>query len=106
MTIELYSTSPTDSSVPVESPISNTMGELPAQEPTLDLGNLLGSFDSREETLAFVQAQADTQQQQVTDSRIVKFDAYTHVELLTVTLQQADQSTAYKNFYLVLDEGY
>ncbi|WP_020599599.1 hypothetical protein [Spirosoma panaciterrae] len=106
MTIELYSTSPTDSSVPVESPISNTMGELPAQEPTLDLGNLLGSFDSREEALAFVQAQADTQQQQVTDSRIVKFDAYTHVELLTVTLQQADQSTAYKNFYLVLDEGY
>lgn len=106
MTIELYSTSPTDSSVPVESPISNTMGELPAQEPTLDLGNLLGSFDSREEALAFVQAQADTQQQQVTDSRIVKFDAYTHVELLTVTLQQSDQSTAYKNFYLVLDEGY
>ncbi|WP_080057845.1 hypothetical protein [Spirosoma aerolatum] len=106
MTIELYNTSLTDYSAPVESPISNTTGELPEQEPALDLGHLLGSFDSREEALVFVEEQAASQQQLVMDSRIVKFDAYTHVELLTVTLQHADQTTAIKNYYLVLDEGY
>ncbi|GAB4034677.1 hypothetical protein [Spirosoma gilvum] len=106
MTIELYNTSLTDSSEPIDSPISNINGELPDQEPVLELGNLLGSFDTREEALAFVNDQAASQQQQVTDSRIVKFDAYTHVELLAVTLQQSDQSTAFRNYYLVLDEGY
>ncbi|QIP13437.1 hypothetical protein G8759_12765 [Spirosoma aureum] len=106
MTLELYLVSSSDSPAEVTSPISNTMGELPDQEPTLDLGDLLGSFDSKEEVLTFVQTQLSIQNQQVIDSHISPFNAYTHVEWLTVTIQNEDQSTFHKNYYLVSDEGY
>lgn len=106
MIVELYEAPKSDSSEAINSPISNTTGELPQQEPNLDLGDLLGSFDSREEALAFVQNQIAHQNRRVTDSRIAPFNAYTHVEWLTVTLQSEDQSTDRKNYYLVTDEGY
>ncbi|MBD2754972.1 hypothetical protein [Spirosoma validum] len=106
MTIELYEAPEAVSSESIESPISSTTGELPDQEPTLDLGNLLGSFDSQEEALTFLQEQASQQNQQLTDSDISAYNAYTHVSLLTVTIQTKDQSTQQKNYYLVTDEGY
>ena len=106
MIIELYEAPESDSSEATNSPISTTTGELPQQEPDLDLGNLLGSFDSREEALAFVQNQLAHQNRRITNTRIVPFNAYIHVEWLTVTLQKEDQSTDRKNYYLVTDEGY
>jgi hypothetical protein len=106
MTLELYLVSSSDSPAVVTSPISNTTGELPEQEPTLDLGDLLGSFDSKEEVLTFVQTQLSFPNQQVIDSRISPFNAYTHVEWLTVTIQNEDLSTFHKNYYVVSDEGY
>lgn len=106
MTIELYTAPINYSEEPAESPISNTTGELPEQEPTLDLGDLLGSFDSQEEALDFIQNQTLPQGQSVIDTVIVVFNPYTHVELLTVTVQNEDQSTYPKSFYLVTDEGY
>ena len=106
MTIELYAAPVADASETINSPISNTAGELPDQEPALDLGDTLGSFDSQEEAIAFVGAEASRQNQQVVDSQIVSFDAYTHVTGLTVTIQNEDQTTQQKNYYLVTDEGY
>jgi hypothetical protein len=106
MTLELYLVSSSDSPAVVTSPISNTTGELPEQEPTLDLGDLLGSFDSKEEVLTFVQTQLSFPNQQVIDNRISPFNAYTHVEWLTVTIQNEDLSTFHKNYYVVSDEGY
>lgn len=106
MTIELYEAPESVSAESVESPISNTTGELPDQEPALDLGSLIGSFDSQEDALAFLQEQATRQNQQITESNIVAFNAYTHVGLLTITSQNEDQSTQQKNYYLVTDEGY
>ncbi|QDK81706.1 hypothetical protein EXU85_25085 [Spirosoma sp. KCTC 42546] len=106
MTIELYTAPINDSQGPVDSPISNTIGELPDQEPTLDLGDLLGSFDSQDEALDFIQNQTLSQGQSVIDTVTVLFNPYTHVELLTVTIQNEDQSTHPKSYYLVTDEGY
>jgi hypothetical protein len=106
MTIELYAAPTADFSEAINSPISNTTGELPDQEPTLDLGALLGSFDSQEEALAFIQSQFADQHQRLADSRVVAFDAYTHVSGLMVTVQNDDQSTERRSYYLVTDEGY
>lgn len=106
MIVELYTASAADSSQVEESPISSTTGELPDQEPTLDLGDLLGSFDSREEAISSVEQTVKEDNQSVTDSTVSPFDAYTHVELLTVTVQNQDQSTQTKRYYLVTDEGY
>ena len=106
MTIELYTAPINDSVKPADSPISNTTGELPDQEPSLDLGNLLGSFDSQDEALEFIKSQTLPQGQSVIDSVIVLFNPYTHVEFLTVTIQNEDQSTYPKSYYLVTDEGY
>ncbi|MBD2703121.1 hypothetical protein IC229_20910 [Spirosoma sp. BT702] len=106
MTIELYSVPVTDTSNVSDSPISNTTGELPEQEPEISPDNLLGSFDTREEALAFVENDTSANNQTITDSQTNSFDAYTHVELLTVTIRNEDQSTATKQYYLVNDEGY
>ncbi|WP_420148437.1 hypothetical protein [Spirosoma sp.] len=106
MIIELYEAPVSDLTETIESPISNTSGELPDQEPKLDLGDMLGSFDSQEEAIAFLEEQASRQNQQITDSQVVAFNAYTHVAGLTVTFQNQDQSTQQKNYYLVTDEGY
>lgn len=106
MTIELYTAPINESEKPIDSPISNTTGELPDQEPALDLGDLVGSFDSQEEAVDFIKNQLVPQGQSVIDSVIVLFDPYTHVEFLTVTIQNEDQSTYPKSFYLVTDEGY
>lgn len=106
MIIELYATPPSNGSGPIDSPVSNTTGELPDQEPSLDLGDLLGSFDSQEEAVAFITEQFSATNQSVTDSRVIPFDAYTHIELLTVTVQNGDQSTQTINYYLVSDQGY
>ena len=106
MIIELYTAPATDSSEVAESPISSTTGELPEQEPTLDLGDLLGSFDSREEAIASIEQKAKEGNQSVIDSTVSPFNAYTHVELLTITVQNKDQSTHSNSYYLVTDEGY
>jgi len=106
MIIELYAAPDSSPSAPINSPVSNTTGELPEQEPALDPANLLGSFDSREEAINFVQNQAAAQQQEVADTKSALFNAYTHVEWLMVTLTNADQSTQTGNYYLVTDEGY
>lgn len=106
MIIELYTAPATNSGEDAESPISSTTGELPEQEPTLDLGDLLGSFDSREEAISSIGQKAKEDRQSVVDSTVSPFNAYTHVELLTVTVQNQDQSTHTKSYYLVTDEGY
>ena len=106
MTIELYEAPASDASEAADSPISNVTGELPEQEPEFRPDQLLGSFDSREEAVAFVRDQLSAQNQVVTDSRVVPFSEYTHVERLTVTVQADDQVGQYKNYYLVADEGY
>ena len=106
MIVELYEAPASDESAAINSPVSNTTGELPEQEPALDLGDLLGSFDSQEEAVAFIQDQAANQNQHVTNRQIVPFNAYTHVEWLTVTIQSEDRSTQHRNYYLVTDEGY
>ncbi|MFD2934545.1 hypothetical protein [Spirosoma flavum] len=107
MIIELYASpqTPTTSGLP-ESPISNTTGELPDQEPALDLGNLLGSFSSREEVMAYIGQRVLQQNGLIIDSRSAPFNEYTHVEWLTITLKSEDQSTQSENYYLVTDEGY
>ncbi len=106
MIVELYTAPATNSPEVTESPISSTSGELPEQEPTLDPGNLLGSFDSREEAISSVERIAKDANQSVTDSTVSPFNDYTHVELLTVTVQDPNQSTHTKLYYLVTDEGY
>ncbi|MFD2571817.1 hypothetical protein ACFSUS_14325 [Spirosoma soli] len=106
MTIELYAASTSDALETIDSPISNTTGELPDQEPTLDLGDLLGTFDSREEAINFVQNRASVRNQEVVDTHYAPFNVYTHVDWLKVTLKNADQSTQHEHYYLVTDEGY
>jgi hypothetical protein len=106
MIIELYTAPAADSSADVESPISSITGELPDQEPTLDLGDLLGSFDSREEAISSVEQTVKEANQSVIDNTVSPFNDYTHIELLTVTVQNQDQSTHTKRYYLVTDEGY
>lgn len=108
MTIELYAAPKmADQSEPAESPISNTMGTLPDQEPTLDLADLLGSFSSQEETLEFIRTQLAAQKQIITDSRSAPFSEYTHIEWLTLTIKTEDQQTESRSYYLVVaDEGY
>jgi hypothetical protein len=107
MTIELYVSpqTPNQSERP-ESPISNINGELPDEEPVLDFGDLLGSFDSREEAIAFIQQQVAQRNQVVTDSYSVPFNEYTHVEWLTVKILTEGQQTESEYYYLVTDEGY
>lgn len=106
MTIELYAVPETDTSGLIESPVSNIKGELPEQEPALNLGDLLGSFDSGEEAIEFVTKQLTDKNQVVIDSQSAPFDAYTHIEWLVVTSKSADQSTHTTKYYLVMDEGY
>ena len=106
MTVELYDApAKSNQSGLLESPISNSQGELPDEEPTLDFGDLLGSFDSREEAITFIKNQLAEQNQEVTDSHSAPFDEYTHVEWLTFTIA-ADSQTQSKSYYLVTDEGY
>ncbi|GAB4035892.1 hypothetical protein [Spirosoma jeollabukense] len=107
MTIELYDApAKANQSGHPGSPISNTQGELPNEEPTLDFGDLLGSFDSREEAIDFIKDQLAGQSQEVTDSHSAPFDEYTHVEWLTFTIAAPDQQIQSKSYYLVTDEGY
>ncbi|GAB3942650.1 hypothetical protein GCM10028805_07510 [Spirosoma harenae] len=106
MTFELYTAPAADSSDTVESPISNITGELPEQEPDINQDNLLGSFDTREEAMEFVQSGTIEPNQSIIDSHIKPFNDYTHVELLTVTVQNGDQSSFSRRYYLVNDEGY
>ena len=107
MTIELYASSPANvPSEKPESPISNMPGELPDAEPDLDLGNLLGTFDSREEAISFLKKQAEEQNKLVTDSQTAPFNDYTHVEWLTLTVSAEGQGKQQENYYLVTDEGY
>jgi hypothetical protein len=102
MTIELYAAPTSEVDGLVDSPISNITGTLPEQEPALDVNDLLGTFDSREEAIRFVRDQAEANHQVVTDCRTVPFNVYTHIEWLTIELQN-DQPLTY---YLVSDEGY
>ncbi len=106
MIVELYTAPATNSLEDAESPISSTSGELPDQEPTLNPANLLGSFDSREDAIMSVEQSVKDRNESVIDSTVSPFNAYTHVELLTVTIQDKDQSTRTKFYYLVTDEGY
>jgi hypothetical protein len=106
MTIELYAAPELTESEAIDSPISNTTGVLPDQEPTLDASDLLGTFDSREEAMSFVQQQAELDRQTILDNEVTPFNVYTRVERLVVKVQNGDQSTQYKNYYLVTDEGY
>lgn len=106
MTVELYDApAKSNQSGLLESPISNIQGELPGEEPTLDFGDLLGSFDSREEAVAFIKNQLSEQNQEVTDSHSAPFNEYTHVEWLAFTIA-ANNQTHSKSYYLVTDEGY
>ncbi|GAB3513655.1 hypothetical protein GCM10027341_55930 [Spirosoma knui] len=102
MTIELYAAPATAAEGAVDSPISNVVGTLPEQEPDFNQSDLLGSFDSKEEAIAFARQQLEADQQVVTDCQVVPFNVYTHVEWLTLTTADAGS----KNYYLVTDEGY
>ncbi len=107
MIIELYkSPKVLNPSGHPESPVSNTKGELPDDEPALEFGDLIGSFDSREEAIAFVENQASERNQQITDTKSGPFNAYTHVEWLTVTVSTGGDQTENEDYYLVTDEGY
>jgi len=106
MIIELYTVPVSDPSGHPESPISNSNGELPDEESGLDLGDLLGSFDSREEAIAFIQEQVAERNQVIVDRQSGPFNEYSHVEWLTITLKKQDQQTASESYYLVSDEGY
>jgi hypothetical protein len=107
MTIELYASSPVENqSEKPEAPISNLNGELPDAEPALDLGDLIGTFDSREEALLFLEKQAEQRNRVVTDSQSAPYNDYTHVEWLTVTISGGEQEDQKENYYLVTDEGY
>ncbi len=106
MTLELYASPESTTAEHPESPISNTVGELPDEEPDLNLGDLLGSFSSRDEALNYIRQQAAEGSGLVVDSRGAPFDEYTHVEWLTITIKTNDQKTENRNYYLVTDEGY
>lgn len=106
MTIELYAAPDATQSGLVESPVSNTTGELPEQEPTLNFGDLLGSFSSREAAIGFIGEQVEKRNQVMSDSKSAPFNEYTHIEWLTITVETGGQSTQNENYYLVTDEGY
>jgi hypothetical protein len=107
MTIELYAAP--QSANPLsgpESPVSNVRGELPADEPTFDLKDLLGTFDSREEAIAFIEQQLVEENAEVTNQENGPFNDYIHVEWLTITTTTGDQPEKKQGYYLVTDEGY
>lgn len=107
MTIELYKAPQVNTPTEYpESPVSNVAGELPDDEPGLNLGDMVGSFSSREEAMAFIEQQATATGSIVVDHQSSPYNEYTHVEWLTVVVQQADQSTQNESYYLVTDEGY
>ncbi|GAB3794360.1 hypothetical protein GCM10028819_07810 [Spirosoma humi] len=107
MTIELYASPQTRTeSNPPESPVSNLKGELPEAEPTLDFGDLINTFDSREEAISFLEKQAAERNQELIKTESGPFDAYTHVEWLTVEILTEGKQTESMNYYLVTDEGY
>lgn len=107
MTIELYaSPKTTGSSEHPESPVSNTNGELPDTEPTLDFGDLIDTFDSREEAISFIEKQLAERNQVLTETTSGPFDAYTHVEWLTINTLTEDKQARSEQYYLVTDEGY
>ena len=107
MTIELYASPKTTSGAePPESPVSNAKGELPDEEPTLDFGDLIDTFDSREEAISFIEKQIADRNQVLTETKSGLFDAYTHVEWLTVKMLTEDKQSQSENYYLVADEGY
>ncbi|SOD80485.1 hypothetical protein [Spirosoma fluviale] len=107
MTIELYkalnANNPTEHP---DSPVSNIAGELPDDEPSLDFGDLLGTFSSREDAIAYINQQVADQGLAVLDTQSSPYNEYTHVEWLTVIVEQKDQSTQNESYYLVTDEGY
>ncbi len=104
MLVELYA-APAAEPHPTESPVSNAVGELPDQEPSLSPDQLLGSFDSREEAITFAKEQLIDGGQNITDTQSGMFDEHTHIEWLTLTTTQHD-AAMHKTFYLVTDEGY
>lgn len=106
MTIELYAAPVTDPAQAIDSPISNTTGTLPDHEPALDLKDLVGTFDSREEAIAYIQRALEAGDNVVVDSHRAPFDDYTHVESLTISIRNRNQSTERRHYYLVTDEGY
>ncbi|UHG89853.1 hypothetical protein [Spirosoma oryzicola] len=106
MLIELYANPGFQAVALPESPISSLNGELPDEETGLELGDLLGSFSSREEAIAAITQQVSEQNGQVTESHSAPFNDYSHVEWLTVTVQTANQQTESRAYYLVTDEGY
>lgn len=107
MTIELYASPKTPAELAhPESPVSNTKGELPEEEPTLDFGDLIDTFDSREEAISFIKQQVAERNQELTETKSGSFDAYTHVEWLTVKILTEDKQTESESYYLVTDEGY
>ncbi|QJW89977.1 hypothetical protein HNV11_11620 [Spirosoma taeanense] len=106
MIIELYAAQPAEAAGAPDLPVSNLQGELPEQEPALDMGDLLGSFPSREEAMNFVQYRAAAHQREVVDTHSAPFNDYVHIEWLTVTFKNEDQSTHSEGYYLVSDEGY
>ncbi|GAB3782067.1 hypothetical protein GCM10028818_37170 [Spirosoma horti] len=107
MTIELYA-SPQTPGKPnhPESPVSNLRGELPEAEPTLDFGDLIDTFDSREEAISFIKQRLAARNQVLTETESGSFDPYTHVEWLTVKILTEDKQAQSENYYLVTDEGY
>ncbi len=104
MLVELYA-APAAAPQPTESPVSNAVGELPEQEPSLSPDQLLGSFDSREEAITFAKEQLANGGQHLTDTQSGMFDEHTHIEWLTLTTTHNDAST-HTTYYLVTDEGY
>lgn len=105
MIVELYAVPMADQSGVVDSPVSNTTGVLPDQEPALESGDLLGTFTSRETAVAFIDQQLTEQGQEVVDTQSAPFNQYTHIEWLTLTIK-ADGRSTQKSYYLVTDEGY
>ncbi len=106
MIVELYASPLSSTAEHPELPISNTVGELPDEEPSLNLGDLLGSFSSRNEALEYIQQQVAERSELVVESQGAPFDDYTHVEWLTITIKTETQKTENRNYYLVSDEGY
>ena len=106
MLIELYANPDFQAVKLPESPIANLNGELPDEETGLELGDLLGSFSSREEAIAAITQQVSEQNGQVTESHSAPFNDYSHVEWLTVTIETDHKQIENRAYYLVSDEGY
>lgn len=107
MIIELYAAPSTGTVSPMpESPVSNIRGELPDDEPSVDFGNLLGSFDSREEAIEFVVKQLTDQHLTITQQETGPFNEYTHIDWLTMTTAAGHSPASQQHYYLISDEGY